>query len=56
MSSIDEATANMLTAYHELNGDIHILNEEPSPLDFKICDQKSTSGCAPRLLDMARRS
>ncbi len=34
MSSIAEATANMLTTYHELNGDIHVLYEEPSPLDF----------------------
>lgn len=34
MSSIAEATADMLTTYHELNGDIHVLYEEPSPLDF----------------------
>ena len=24
----------MLTTYHELNGGIHVLYEEPSPLDF----------------------
>ena len=34
MSGIAEATADMLTTYHELNGDIHVLYEEPSPLDF----------------------
>lgn len=34
MSSVAEATADMLTTYHELNGDIHVLYEEPSPLDF----------------------
>ena len=34
MSSVAEATADMLTTYHELNGDIHILDEEPSPLVF----------------------
>lgn len=34
MSGIAEATADMLTTYHELNGDIHILYEEPSPLSF----------------------
>ena len=34
MSSIAEATADMLTTYHDLNGDIHVLYEEPSPLDF----------------------
>lgn len=34
MSRVAEATANMLTTYHELNGDIHVLYEEPSPLDF----------------------
>lgn len=34
MSSVTEATASMLHTYHELNGDIHVLNEEPSPLDF----------------------
>ena len=34
MSSVAEATTNMLTAYHELNGDIHIVAEEPSPLAF----------------------
>lgn len=34
MSSIAEATADMVTTYHELNGDIHVSYEEPSPLDF----------------------
>ena len=34
MSSIAEATAHMLTTYHELNGGIHVLYEEPSPLEF----------------------
>ena len=34
MSSVAEATTDMLTAYHELNGDIHIVSEEPSPLAF----------------------
>ena len=34
MSNIAEATAHMLTTYHELNGGIHVLYEEPSPLDF----------------------
>ena len=34
MSSVAEATADMLRTYHELNGDIHILYEEPSPLAF----------------------
>lgn len=34
MSLVAEATADMLISYHELNGDIHILYEEPSPLDF----------------------
>ena len=34
MSNIAEATADMLTTYHELNGGIHVLYEEPSPLDF----------------------
>ena len=34
MSNIAEATAHMLTTYHELNGGMHILYEEPSPLDF----------------------
>lgn len=34
MSGVAEATANMLTTYHELNGDIHVLGQEPSPLDF----------------------
>ena len=34
MSRIFEATIDMLTAYHELNGDIDILYEEPSPLAF----------------------
>lgn len=34
MSSIIEATASMLTTYHELNSDIDVLYEEPSPLDF----------------------
>lgn len=34
MSHVAEATADMLTAYHELNGDIHIWDEEPSPLAF----------------------
>ena len=34
MSSVAEATTDMLTAYHELNGDIHIVFEEPSPLAF----------------------
>ena len=24
----------MLTSYHELNGNIHVLYEEPDPLDF----------------------
>lgn len=34
MSSVAEATTNMLTTYHELNGDIDSLDEEPSPLAF----------------------
>ena len=34
MSNIAEATAHMLTTYHELNGGIHVLYQEPSPLDF----------------------
>ena len=34
MSSVAEATTDLLRAYHELNGDIHILFEEPSPLTF----------------------
>ena len=34
MSSLAKATADMITAYHELNGDIHILDEEPTPLAF----------------------
>ena len=34
MRDIAEATADMLTTYYELNGDIHVLYEEPSPLTF----------------------
>ena len=34
MSSVAEATTDMLTTYHELNGDIEVLYEDPSPLDF----------------------
>lgn len=35
MSSVAKTTADMLTTYHELNGDtLHVLYEEPSPLDF----------------------
>ena len=34
MSSIVNATIDMLTTYNELNGDIHVLYEVPSPLDF----------------------
>ena len=34
MSNVVKATADMLATYHELNGDVHILYEEPSPLDF----------------------
>lgn len=34
MLSVVESTAGMLTTYHELNGEIHVLAQEPSPLDF----------------------
>ena len=34
MSSVADAMTDMLTAYHELNSDIHILYEEPSSLQF----------------------
>ena len=34
MSQIFDATIDMLTTYHELNGDIEILYEDPSPLAF----------------------
>lgn len=34
MSSVAGATADMLRTYHDLNGDIDILYEEPTPLAF----------------------
>ena len=34
MSSVAEATTDMLNTYHELNGNAHIMFEEPSPLAF----------------------
>ena len=34
MSSLAEATTNMLITYHELNGDVDSLDEEPSPFAF----------------------
>ena len=32
--SVDLATEEMLETYHELNGDIDVLHECPSPLEF----------------------
>lgn len=34
MSTLHEATTEMINAYHELNGDVDELSEKPSPLEF----------------------